>query len=97
MFKEERGIAAVKKFEVPCIFISIYLPTYLLSIFPLFNLCILSSVIYLHLSVNYVSVSGASQVTLVVKDPPANPGYVRDTGLIPGLGRSPGGGHGNPL
>ena len=24
-------------------------------------------------------------------------GDVRDTGLIPGLGRSPGGGHGNPL
>ena len=31
---------------------------------------------------------------LVVKNPPANAG---DTGLIPGLGRSPGGGHGNPL
>ena len=30
----------------------------------------------------------------VVKNPPANSG---DTGLIPGLGRSPGGGNGNPL
>ena len=30
----------------------------------------------------------------VVKNPPANAG---DTGSIPGLGRSPGGGHGNPL
>ena len=30
----------------------------------------------------------------VVKNPPANAG---DTGLIPGLGRSPGGGNGNPL
>ena len=29
-----------------------------------------------------------------VKNPPAN---VRDTGLIPGLGRSPGVGNGNPL
>ena len=28
---------------------------------------------------------------------PANAGDVRDTGLIPGLGRSSGGGHGNPL
>ena len=28
---------------------------------------------------------------------PANEGDIRDTGLILGLGRSPGGGHGNPL
>ena len=27
----------------------------------------------------------------------ANAGDIRDTGSIPGLGRSPGGGHGNPL
>jgi len=33
----------------------------------------------------------------VVKNPPANGGYVRDTGLIPGLGRSPGGGKGTLL
>ena len=26
-----------------------------------------------------------------------NAGYIRDVGLIPGLGRSPGGGHGNAL
>ena len=31
------------------------------------------------------------------KEPPDNAGDVRDAGLIPGLGRSPGGGHGNPL
>ena len=37
------------------------------------------------------------QVALVVKNPPANVGDIRDVGLIPGLGRSPGGGHGNPL
>ena len=36
-------------------------------------------------------------VMLVVESPSANPGDVRDAGLIPGLGRSPGGGHGNPL
>ena len=41
--------------------------------------------------------SGASQVVLVVKNPPANAGDIRDMGSIPGLGRSPGGGHGNPL
>ena len=33
----------------------------------------------------------------MVKNPPANAGDVRDSGSIPGLGRSPGGGHGNPL
>ena len=31
------------------------------------------------------------------KDPPANTGDVRDAGSIPGSGRSPGGGYGNPL
>ena len=39
----------------------------------------------------------ASQVTLVVKNPPANAGDIRGVGSIPGLGRPPGGGHGNPL
>ena len=39
----------------------------------------------------------ASQVVLVVKNLPANAGNVRDAGLIPGSGRSPGGGHGNPF
>ena len=39
----------------------------------------------------------ASQVVLVVRNPPVNAGDLRDTGLIPGLGRSPGGGHDNPL
>ena len=39
----------------------------------------------------------ASQMALVVKNPPANAGDVRDIGLIPGLGRSSEGGYGNPL
>ena len=34
-----------------------------------------------------------SQVVLVVKNPPANPGDIRDISLVPRLGRS----HGNPL
>ena len=33
----------------------------------------------------------------MVKNTLADAGDVRDTGLIPGSGRSPGGGHGNPL
>ena len=36
-------------------------------------------------------------MALVVKNPPANAGDITDVGLIPGLGRSLGGGHGNPL
>ena len=39
----------------------------------------------------------SSQVALVVKNPHANAGGIRDTGSIPGLGRSPGEGHGNPV
>ena len=34
---------------------------------------------------------------LVVKNGPANAGDIRDTGSVPGSGRSPGGEHGNPL
>ena len=36
-------------------------------------------------------------MALEVKNPPANAGDVREVGSIPGSGRSPGGGHGNPL
>ena len=39
----------------------------------------------------------AFQLALVVKNPPANVGEVKDGGLISGWGRSPGGGHGNSL
>ena len=34
---------------------------------------------------------------MVVKNPPANSGDTGDEGPIPGLGKSPGGGYGNPL
>ena len=40
---------------------------------------------------------GASWVALVVKNLSANAEDIRDMGLIPGLGRSPGGEHSNPL
>ena len=33
----------------------------------------------------------------MVKNPPANAGSIGDMGSIPGSGRSPGGGNGNPL
>ena len=41
--------------------------------------------------------SKAPQVELVVKNLPGNAGDIRDPASIPGLARSPGGGHGNPL
>ena len=41
--------------------------------------------------------AGVSQVSLVVENLPANAGDLRDTGSVTGLGRFPGGGHGNPL
>ena len=37
----------------------------------------------------------ASQVVLLVKNPPASAGDLRDAGSILGLGRSPGEGNGN--
>ena len=40
---------------------------------------------------------GASPMAQWLKNPPANMGDVGDANLIPGLGRSPGGGHGNPF
>ena len=39
----------------------------------------------------------ASQVVLVVKNPPTNAGDIRDTGSVPGSERFPRGGNGNPL
>ena len=39
----------------------------------------------------------AFQVALVLKNLPANARDLRDMRLIPGSGRSPEGGHGNPL
>ena len=45
----------------------------------------------------YVYIYGVSQVVLVVKNLSASVGDIKDMGLIPGLGRSPGGGYGNTL
>ena len=47
-----------------------------------------------HLDIYFI---GASQVGLLVRNPPANSGDIRKEDLIPGQGRSPGAGHGNPL
>ena len=42
--------------------------------------------------------AGKTLVALVVKNPPAKAGDIKDLdSIIPGSGRSPGGGHDNPL
>ena len=52
--------------------------------------------IYAHLYI-YTHIQGASQVAIVVKSPAAKARDVRDTGSIPGSGKSAGGGLVNPL
>ena len=49
------------------------------------------------LTVLFIFLLRASQVVLVVKNLPANAGDLREAGLIPGSGRSPGGRNNNPL
>ena len=49
-----------------------------------------------NIHIKFVLTFGASQVVLVVKNMPGNATDIRDKSSIPGLGRSPGGGHGNP-
>ena len=44
-----------------------------------------------------INIWRASQVALVVKNPPANARGLKDLGSISASGRSPGGGHSNPL
>ena len=49
-----------------------------------------------HIPQGYVTLQ-ASHIALVVKNLPANAADIRDAGSIHGSGRSPEGGHGNPL
>ena len=51
--------------------------------------------IYIYIYI-YIYVYIYTQVALVIKNLPANAGNLRDSDLIPGLGRYLGGGHGNP-
>ena len=51
----------------------------------------------LHFHFLFILYLRASQEALVVKKPPVNAGDIRDAGSILGLGRSPGGAHGNPF
>ena len=69
---------------------------YLLKLFEYSDLPAICKIHNVIINKNY-TLEGASQVALVVKKPPANAEDIRDMGLIPGLGRSPAGGHGKPL
>ena len=51
----------------------------------------------IHFIKHFYTCSGASQVAQLVKNQPANGGHMRKASSIPELGRSQGGGHGNPL
>ena len=51
----------------------------------------------IYLYVQILNIDTGIFLALVVKNPPANAGDIRDTGSIPGLGRSPGEGNDNPL
>ena len=55
--------------------------------------------VYITLTNFYIDIENlwASQVVLVVKNPPANEKDLRDTGLITEWGKSSGGGNGHPL
>ena len=50
-----------------------------------------------HCLLNIFGFVSASRVVPVVKNPSANAGDAEDMGSIPGSGRSPGVGNGNPL
>ena len=52
---------------------------------------------YNHIALWPLFLFWAFRVAIEVKSSSANAGDIRDVGLIPGSGRSPGGGHGNPL
>ena len=64
------------------------------SFFFFFFLAVLTYIGYFKFTCIWIQ---ASQVAIVVKNLPANAGDIRDWSSIPGLGRTPGGGHGNQL
>ena len=69
----------------------------ILIIYYLCYCCVVQSLSQVWLFVTLWAAAWASQVALVVKNLPANAGDMRDLGPVPGLGRSPGEGNGNPL
>ena len=74
--------------------ISFFWPQHLCLFFCFF---LLDFFFFHQLSYDILYIQWASQVELVVENSPTNAGDIRDARLIPGLGRSPAEGHGNPL
>ena len=64
---------------------------------PLPMLIPLPGVHLFYLAIHHLPQCMVSQVAIVIKNLPANAGDIKDEGSIPGLRRSPGGRHGNPL
>ena len=52
---------------------------------------------YIHIFIHICTQKGASQVVLVVKNPPANAGDIKGVGSVSRSGRYPGGENDNPL
>ena len=61
------------------------------------SLCLSISISNIQQICYYYIIIISFQVVLVVKNPPANAEDIGDTGSVPGSGRSPGVGNGNPL
>ena len=59
--------------------------------------CFKIKMLLYELKCSYPSAGKASQVVLVIKNPPPNTEDIKDAGSVPGLGRSLGVGHGNPF
>ena len=69
----------------------------ILLICPFPEKCLMTLVVYFCVGYSSNVLLWASQVPLVVKNPPGNAGDARDADSILGLRRSPGVGNGNPL
>ena len=54
-------------------------------------------ILYMYILCICISINVGFPGSTSTKEPPASARDVRDPGSVPGLGRSPAGGHGNPL
>ena len=83
------------------VYYTIYIPhthVWFVSVYMCVCVCIHTHTrIYIYTYTHIYSIQWASQVAQVVKNPSTNAGDKRDASSIPGLGRSPGVGNGNPL
>ena len=76
-----------------CLYTYVYVCVYIMHVY-IIRVCVY---IYTHICVHTHTHNWVSQVALVLKDPPASAQDIEGTALIPGSGRSPGEGNGDPL